>query len=211
MVCKRAKRVCALGEGCCGGYKMGSSAESFLKERAFNHKMNRAINDESIPTNPDGSLEKSNETLYIRSKQWFKFYKYRDKVPLVYDNTINADGITYGTTDWDKTLLQPVCTFSDLAFSSKKDLFLTMGHEYIHATHFLLRFSNSSLGDFAAFTWEALVSSKAGDLKWASDANIIANENIHWYNRFFNSQYKWKVWEYKPNLGIPLTIPNFNH
>lgn len=191
------------------GYNMGSSAENFVKEKAFDFRMNRAINDKSIQTNPDGSLIKSDETLYDFSRQYFKRFKYRNNIPLRYDNSINTDGITYGVTLWDPVGLKPVCSFSDIAFSSKKALFLTMGHEYIHATHYLLRFPSSSLGDYAAFSWEALVSSKAGDMKWAGDATLLASNNIHWYNRIFNSQYKWKVWEYTPDLGIPLIMPNF--
>jgi RHS repeat-associated protein len=191
------------------GYYMGSSAENFIKEKSFDFRMNRAINDKSIQTNPDGSLIMSDETLYDFSRQYFKRFKYRNNIPLRYDNSINTDGITYGVTLWDPVGLKPVCSFSDIAFSSKKALFLTMGHEYIHATHYLLRFPSSSLGDYAAFSWEALVSSKAGDMKWAGDATLLAGNNIHWYNRIFNSQYKWKVWEYTPDLGIPLIMPDF--
>lgn len=190
------------------GYHLGSSLENYTKEKAFDFRMNRAINDKSIQTNPDGSIIKSDETLYDFSRQYFKRFKYRNNIPLRYDNSINNDGITYGVTLWDPVGLKPICSFSDIAFSSKKDLFLTMGHEYIHATHYLLRFPKSSLGDYAAFTWEALVSSKAG-LEYAKIASRKASEYFHWYKKLSQSQYKWRIWETIPDLYLPLAFPDF--
>ena len=209
-----AKTWVALGQGVVAGYKMGSSAESFLKEKALKIKMNRFINDDSFNTSADGTLEKSDATLNNFSKKYFRNVRYRERVILEYDNSIAADNPNIGAKlDWDISTFRkgsPYIKFIVVAFSDKVTLFRCMGHEYVHATNYFLGLKNSPLTEYAAYSWEYLILKDKYPMLAAERLSIATSKKyLNWYNRFFNNQYQYRSWELVPNLGLPLELPNF--
>ncbi|MCE5345541.1 MAG: hypothetical protein LLG13_04520 [Bacteroidales bacterium] len=82
-------------------------------------------------------------------------------------------------------------SFGHKAYNSEWQLFLTMGHEYVHVAQFFELGSNaynSSLTDYGAYLWEAKIIEKTHPGA-TSNGEAVALTYLHRYQSFFNRQY----------------------
>ncbi len=102
-----------------------------------------------------------------------------------------------------------VASFSDKAFANKKTLFLTMGHEYVHAAHYQLGY-NGRFTEYGALSWELMIQTKLGDVDEINRLNFYIKDEIPKLKTFFFSNYpKYRIWEFDFNLYLPLVMPDF--
>ncbi len=143
-----------------------------LSNKAAFNRLNPEID---ISTNADGSLTPSNETLNNFSDAYFPNYKYSENVSLNYDPSYTkARAITDPKPINGKYNIR----FATSAFSGKYELFLTMGHEYIHVSHLVNGLNTLKYGEFAAYKWEYDVLNNFG---WSEYANSQLNQAFEYY------------------------------
>lgn len=164
-----------------------------------------------FPTDADGSLVPSDETLTNFSDSYFPDYKYSDNVSLNYDpNYTKARAVT----DPNPTDGVYKIRFRKKAFAGKYEMFLTMGHEYVHVAHFMNGLTKYQYTEYAAYKWEHDV---LKNYRWTDYANTQIDKAHSYYkpptymNHRQNLIYKTFVDPYTKysSWGIPLFFPRF--
>ncbi len=124
------------------------------------HFMAIARNNE-LTSNPNTKLTPSSETLNEFSDKYYPDYKFRDKSNLIYKKgyveSINSEWGAY--TDPKMVNGRYNVYFAESSFSSPFNLYLNMGHEYIHVAQ-LLTINNyiSQYSEYSAYRWNNRVS-----------------------------------------------------
>lgn len=132
-------------EGLVGGLFGGvlGGIQDISRNARINRTLN-SVNDDPLQVKSDGSLTPSTETLEEFSDLYYDGFRYRDDARLLYDNefvlALDAKnkvlpGTIKANTATIRTDGKYSVRFGDSAFSSKKQLFVTMGHEYVHVAH----------------------------------------------------------------------------
>lgn len=173
------------------------------------------IDGSTISTDRTGQLVKSDHTLNEFSDTYFRDVRYRDQAVLKYDHeTVKAHKSTaWAHTDPNKINGKFVVRFANEAFQSKLDMFLVMGHEYVHVSQLASALPfNSALYEYGAYQWNRNVLNNSGmqNNSWYSEASQAITEigrnpgmNIRVFNsniRYFNPQTN-RLW------GLPTIIP----
>jgi hypothetical protein len=141
------------------GYMLGNRIEQTLKMRNTINRVYTTVRDYETEIATDGSLIKSDETLNDFSDFVFPEYKYRKYAILKYDNTkvleVNKDAAAFTDLPHPTDKGQFYIYFADQSFKSKWDLFLNMGHEYVHLANYIKLGKNWNwvYSEYASYAW----------------------------------------------------------
>ena len=112
----------------------------------------------------DGTLVPSDQTLQDFSDTYFRNVKYRNRARLKYDNAFfenhSEPSVRSALALTDQTLIDNKYTvrFATSAFRSKLELFITMGHEYVHVSQLAIGAPlNGAFYEYGAYSWQKRV------------------------------------------------------
>ncbi|TCO07749.1 RHS repeat domain-containing protein [Natronoflexus pectinivorans] len=192
--------------GAIGGAVIGGVTGGIQHTRRFRYFTR--IDDGTFPTNTDGSIHPSSDNLENFSDKYFPKYKFKDKVRDIYDHDkvmlVDKRASAFTT----KQLIDGKYNiyYANSAFKSKYQLFLTMGHEYIHVAHFIsLNSFNENFSEYAAIKWESNVTSydrSFSNLRLEKAYEVLGTRNIGpQLERQLNPYMRYSIW------GIPSIMP----
>ena len=112
----------------------------------------------------DGPLVPSDQTLQDFSDTYFRNVKYRNRARLKYDNAFfenhSEPSVRSALAHTDQTLIDNKYTvrFATSAFKNKLELFITMGHEYVHVSQLAIGAPlNGAFYEYGAYSWQKRV------------------------------------------------------
>ena len=178
-----------------------------MQRKSGFERLNPKVN---LPKNPDGSLKRSTETLEKASTAYFPDYKYSNKVSLEYNHEAVPKGAAaYIPYRRPSNGIYKIY-FANGAFRSEYELFLTMGHEYVHVANFANGLYARNFTEYAAYSWES-------ETLYNSGWNSYSTQQRDMAKTFFNPNaslkdvtlYKQTVINYTlySDWGIPMTVP----
>jgi hypothetical protein len=158
-----------------------------------------------------GLLDPLKTDLIGRQKEWFPNYKYRDRISMYYNNdaVLKENPLAGGFTS-DKLINGKYeIYFGNRAYRSAGNLYLSMGHEFIHVGHFI-EFPNTwkeKLSEYAANYWDykycLSIGAKDNANYWLEQANSYYKYDLsNGWDRFFKGMNIFNYMKYE-SYGIP--------
>jgi hypothetical protein len=207
---KSVKTWSSLVQSGIAGYNMGARLENKIKSWQISKGYYLAIKDSKqgkITTNADGSLPKDFDFVGFQ-QHYFRNFRFADRVYMYADpelvTNINPDAGAFTYSIPSNGIYTIV--FGGQALNSVGDLYMDMGHEFIHVSH-LITFGNKfnvAMSEYASYMWNASFLKSSG-----SNLAMYYSNQAHKYYNFDMSHgsLRTRIWDYiineKDNYGLP--------
>ena len=179
-------------------------------KKAF-EKLSQEVDGKGLTKDINGKIVASQENLEKFEEIYFSEYKYRDGYRELRYRRSGGKNV-YGWTGKRKGKL--TVEIYSIAFESDFELFLSIGHEYVHLANIVegrvLVGQIDKFDEFATYMWEKEVYHAVGDKAWSYDRYLNARDwfdhkltqNIDIYNNIVKPNYmNFSDW------GLPTKCP----